>query len=260
MTNYIPNITPSEGQRRDVNYANATVVRGGVRQEIKVNGRQHSQFISDRCKTCALPPNVIRDIHARSISGITAAQIARDLEEQYGDDPEMDLPKYQALLNHLKFHFSGTKDGKSLDEQIMSVMAMSMQDVMDNPILRVSPEAGARLVLQAAAAKLAQGGLEVKASDMLSAAKLVRDIEKEDSDVDQAIFFAEALTIVMDEVQKALPAQDFSALIWKLQANPAMQDILRKARGEDEEPEYIEATVVPPRELTREESLMSVIE
>ena len=98
------------------------------------------------------------------------------------------------------------------------------------------------MVLENASAQMAQGLLELSVSDLLGAAKLVREIEKEDSDIDEAVFFAQAMAVVMQEAQASMASMDFDALVWRLQTNPVMQDIIRKVRGEDE-PAPIQTTV-----------------
>ena len=210
-----------------------TVIQNGYRMRQTIRGRPYEWTMSKKCDTCLLPHDVILRLHAKALSGITVAQATRELE---GEDLEgASLPSYGSVKSHLNGHFSGTRAGKLIDSHLASAMAMTISEMESNPLYRVDPEASARMVLANASAMLAQGQLELKASDLLNAAKLVREIEQEDRDVDEAMFFAQAMSIVMAEAQASMRSQDFDALIWRLQTNPVMQDIIRQVSGRSEE-------------------------
>lgn len=230
MTNTLVSTSPSLPEASDGQGA-VTAIRGGYRIQQFIQGVSYDWTRTERCATCNLPPHIVAGIHGRGLAGDAATLITRDLEGRVDELEGSPVPSYRSVLAHLKHHFSGTEGTGLLEARLHVAAGKAVQDI-DDPMIRVRPELVAQMALQGLSSRFAQGKMDMnKVSDLISLVKLVREIERDESDIDEAVLFSQAISIVMSEAQSSMRSDDFNALVWRLQSNPAMQDIIRKVSG-----------------------------
>lgn len=208
-----------------------------------VNGRPVRVVVSGKCHVCRAPDDVTRQVTMLGTTGVSAKMIW-DIVHEGGVPP---MFSYQSLRGHLKNHVGG-RESVEFAQQAMHRIFSEIGEMR-----KVDPKHAVQLVIEKGFALMAGDRIEIKASDLLAASKLMAEFEANDADGGDTAFYGEAMSIMLTEMRKIMQPEQFTRLLWSLDSNERMRQIATLINGQEMEQNLIDAEsrVVEPEDEFR---------
>lgn len=200
--------------------------------DIKVMIGQHRyEYRYDpRCHTCTIGDPWIDEINRKAVMGVFATQILRELPKEIRDKISI-----QSLRGHINNHLGDMAEyHQTMIAMFRSCIGISSDQHPDF----LNAEMAARTVMTTGVKGVVSGRVDVKASDLLNAAKMVQDIEDRTAQKDQAALFGEAASIIMASARDAMSDDAYNQLVWRLQSNERIREIMAVLRGDAPRPDF----------------------
>lgn len=179
-----------------------------------VQGRRKTFIYEPRCGVCTADEGVLADIHRLSANGTPIARIGRMVGVDAG------LTNRQ-IRHHLVTHVSEY----ALFERALASAAFAFGEG-DAPA-RVSGLHASQIILERGTKLLTEGRVEIKASDLLAAARFQHEIEQEGKDVADASMYSEVMGIIMRQFYQAIGPSRFNSVMASIASDPRMAEIMR---------------------------------
>lgn len=200
------------------------------------DGRRKTYIYEPRCGVCKADREVIDDIHRMSANGVPVARIAKVI------DQDAKLTNRQ-IRHHLVNHVSEY----ALFERALSAAAQAFGEG-EYPI-RVSALHASQIILERGTKLLAEGRVELKATDIMAAARFQYEIEQQGKDIADASTYSEAMMIVLSKFYQAVGPARFNSVMWSLASDPRMAEIMRETGLSPASAIEAQAETAPLREL-----------
>lgn len=208
--------------------ANATVTRlpvptqtvrrttGRTEYRVRHNGRVFRAVHEPRCSVCKL--DNIQDLHRLAIQAAPVSRIMRAI-------PEEANVSQKALRSHLRRHFP---DYLAYDFALESI---SLSEGGNGFPDRCDPAMVAQYVVEQGFKELADGHMQIKASDLINAARFLSEVEERREGANDQAVYTEAFALVLGAVQSTLTPDAFRDMVWKLNSDPRMIEVMRRVSG-----------------------------
>lgn len=210
--NYTPSIAPTE--LAPIVHI-ATTSNGRQVFSSSVGGYRRALIHEPRCNVCKCPVDgVLDDIHRMAANGVPPNRISKMIPE------DVKLSTRQ-IRHHLVNHFGEY----ALFERALASVSFAFGEG-DTPS-RVSGMHASQIIMERGTALLAQGRVEIKAGDILAAARFQHDMEQEEQGIADATVYSEAMMIVLGKFYESVGPARFNAVMWSLASDPRMAVIMR---------------------------------
>lgn len=209
---------------------------------VMISGLRYDYRFDRRCLTCTIGDPWITEINQAAVMGIFATAIYRDLPEEARKKISLD-----SLRTHIRKHLGDTaRHHQAMISVFRSCIGISSDQHPDV----LSAEMAARSIMMTGVTGIMNGSIDVKTSDVLGAAKMVQEIEDRTAQKDQAALFGEAATIIMQSARDAMTEEAYNAMVWKLQSNERIREIMAVLRGDE----------IPRQDFEGDENLIEIEE
>jgi hypothetical protein len=165
-----------------------------------------------RCAVCTAPDEVVIEINEMASLGTPIKRIFVNAAQPAG-------LKMYSLRTHLRKH---TPEYAMLDRAIRATGAAFGDADPD----RVTGIQFSQLMLERGMAMLANGRMELKATDVLAAARFQHDLEVDESIINTDLY-SEAMMIMLGKFYQSFGPARFNEVMWSLSADPRMAEIMR---------------------------------
>ena len=210
-----PNFTPHTAPTELRPVASVVTTRGGRQTFFAyVRGRRLAYVYEPRCHVCTTDPEVLEEIHGLAADSVPVARILKTIGEDVG------LSNRQ-LRQHLNRHVPEY----ALYERAVRSAATAFGD--DEYPSRVNGLQASQIIIERGTQLLAEGRLELKATDVLAAARFQHDMELDEHLMADAAIYSEAMMIVLGKFYKSIGPARFNEVMWSLSADPRMSEIMR---------------------------------
>lgn len=196
-----------------------TTNNGTVSIRQKINGHSYLVTRSPQCHVCQQTEELTRHIAYLANAGVKPKQIWNMI-----DAKGLGI-SIESLRNHLRRHVARYE---AYDYAAAS-MARAFNEIGDTE--RMMPRHSIQMVIDKGTMLLAGDQIEIKASDLLTATRLMYEMDRVEAESGDSHFYGEAMSIVIGEVNKMLSPEQFNRLMYALDSNERMQEIAALING-----------------------------
>lgn len=179
------------------------------------SGRRSVHIFEPRCNVCTVDPEVLDEIHRLASNGSPVARIGKIIRQ------DAKLTNRQ-IQHHLVTH---VPDYASYERAISSAAQAFGEGEFP---ARVSGLHASQIIIERGTKLLAEGRVELKASDIMAAARFQYEMESDGKTVADGSSYATIMTIMLTKFQQALGPARFNAVMWSLGADPGIIEIMQE--------------------------------
>lgn len=192
---------------------------GDTKFNVRIGHLRYEFIHSPRCKTCRIKDDhFFHDLALAVHRGTQVSKIWGAMPGWLKEQTSLD-----SLRNHIHYHMGelgATHSG------VGNVFVSNVGVAVDAHPEVIDAETAARSIMQIGTMGVIGGTIELKASDVLGAAKMVQAIEDRSVQRDQAALFGEAARIIMESARASMSDEAYNQLVWDLQSNPRIREIM----------------------------------
>lgn len=211
VVHHTPHITPTVLAPI---FSAVTTKGGGTAYLTSLAGRRKVFVYEPRCHVCNADKEVVDSIHRLAANGTPIARITKMLP------PEVKFSNRQ-VKHHLETHVSEY----AMYERAVSSAAQAFGEG-EFPA-RVSGLHASQIILERGTMLLAEGRVEVKATDILAAARFQHEMESEGKSVADASAYSTMMTVLLGKFYHAMGPARFNSVMFTLASDPRIAEIMR---------------------------------
>lgn len=193
------------------------------------------------CKVCRLGHPLVGMVNRQIISGAPYMDVFRELNKLYvSGNLSIEPPSYQSIRNHGAKHL---KVGDDAIRRHMELRAMQVGKDTEEGIENILTEmAAVENVMIMGHQEMVEGKSKVTVKDMLVAAKMKREFDRQDADADAIDEIRAEMDMLLQAVKTVVPEQYHQAIANKIDELQTGEEILQVETEAEEE------FVIPPDE------------
>lgn len=184
---------------------------GTMVYRVRHNGRLYQATYEPKCKVCK--SDHVNEVHQLAVQSVPV----RRIHQMLSDGHDLSVSN---VRSHLSKHFP---DYRAYERALASA-SIALGGSIDPS--RAEPKMWAQALIERGLHDMANGQIELKASDINAAAKFLQEVEERQSDAGEARYYAEAVSIILSEVRKSLTDEGFAQMMWRLNSQPRMVEIM----------------------------------